>query len=85
MWERALTLEPSGQERVRLRLRLAEKLATVNRDQEVVENLAKLLQENSDYPAKVDIYKRLADLAHKLGKKEAAASYEEQIKQLTVP
>ena len=81
-WERALKLNPSPLQRVRLRLALADKLATQGRDQEVVENLGKLLQENPDYPAKLVIYQRLSALALKLGKPEAAASYEEHIRQL---
>jgi tetratricopeptide (TPR) repeat protein len=83
MWERALTLEPSPQQRVRLRLALAEKLTSLNRNQEAVDNLAKILQENPDYPAPLEIYKKLLPLAQKLGKTEAAAQYEVLIKQLT--
>ncbi|HOP97631.1 MAG TPA: TIGR03790 family protein [Verrucomicrobiota bacterium] len=78
MWERALALKPSPLQRLRLRLTLAEKLPEQSREQEAVEQLSALLKENPDYPAKADIYQRLAALARKLGKEEAARAYEDQ-------
>src|SRR4029077_19724188 len=83
MYERSLRLDPSPQQRVRVRLILAEKLSAANRDQEAAEDLGKILQENPDYPDKLGLYRKLLLSAQKLGKKEAAASYEERIRELT--
>jgi uncharacterized protein (TIGR03790 family) len=82
-WERALKLKTSPEQKVRIRLALGEKLISLDREQEAVEQFSKILQETPDYPAKVDLYRKLQTLAHKLGKKEAAAAYEQQIKELT--
>jgi uncharacterized protein (TIGR03790 family) len=82
MYQRALQLNPSPQQRVRLRLALAEKLIGLDRNQEAIEDLARVLQENPAYPAKIEIYKKLAPLARKLGKNDAAANYEQRIKEL---
>jgi len=83
MLERALTLDPSPQQRVRLRLALAEKLTVQSREAAAAEELGKILQENPDYPDKLGLYRKLLPLAQKLGKKEAAANYEARIKELT--
>jgi uncharacterized protein (TIGR03790 family) len=80
MWDRALKLDPSPEQKIRIRLALAGKLTELDRSQEAVETLAKILQESPDYPGKADIYRKLAALAGKLGKMEAAASYEQQAK-----
>ena len=84
-YEQALKLDPSPLQRVRLRLTLAEKLAALNRNQEAYDHYAKLLQENTDYPNKLDIYRKLLPLAQKLGKKQDAARCEDLIRQLTPP
>jgi len=76
MWERALNLDPSPLQRVRIRLNLSDKLVELDRTQEAVEVLAKILQENPNYPGKSDVYRKLASLARKLGKNEAAENYE---------
>jgi tetratricopeptide (TPR) repeat protein len=81
--ERALKLDPSPQQRVRLRLVLADRLIVLNREADALDDLEKLLQETPDYPAQLAMYRRLLGLAQKLGKKELASSYEERIRQLT--
>lgn len=83
MWERALELKPSPEQKVRIRLALGEKLIAADRNQDAVEDFAKILQENPDYPAKADIYRRLKSLAQKLGRDEAAEAYERQINELS--
>lgn len=83
MWQRALELDPSPEQRVRLRLDLAEKLVKLDQNQDAVEDLAKLLEENPDYPAKINIYRKLLPLAKKLGKTEAAENYEKRIRELS--
>lgn len=83
--ERALKLDPSPQQRVRLRLTLAERLLAMNRTQEAYDDYVKLLQENKDYPNKLALYKKMLPLAQKLDLKKDAARYEEFIRQLTPP
>jgi uncharacterized protein (TIGR03790 family) len=85
LYEEALKLNPSPQQRVRLRLALEEKLMALNREQAACENMEKFLQENPDYPALIDIYRKLLPLAQKLGKKEDAARYEQEIQRLNPP
>jgi tetratricopeptide (TPR) repeat protein len=61
-YERALTLNPSPQQRIRLRLTLGEKLIAAKRDDEARTNYQKLLQESPDYPDAVGIGQKLAGL-----------------------
>lgn len=61
-YERALTLNPSPQQRIRLRLTLGEKLIAAKRDDEARTNYQKLLQESPDYPDAVGIGLKLAGL-----------------------
>jgi uncharacterized protein (TIGR03790 family) len=81
-YEQALALNPSPQQRLRLRLVLGEKLVTLNRaelanaDQAAYQNYQKLLQEAPDYPDKPAIYRHLLPLAQKLNKKAEAEQYE---------
>jgi len=83
MLERALELKPSPEQKVRLRLALGEKLIAADRTQDAVEDYAKIIPENPDYPAKAEIYGKLKSLAKKLGRDEAAEAYEQQIKDLS--
>ena len=84
-YQQALKLDPSPQQRIRLRLTLGEKLVALNRDAEVYANYQKFMEEAPDYPDKLAVYQKLQSLAQKLGKKDDAVKYEEQIKSLTAP
>jgi tetratricopeptide (TPR) repeat protein len=84
-YEQALKLDPSPLQRLRLRLRLGEKLGEMHLDQKAYDDYASLLQEDPDYPNKLDIYRKLLALAQNLGKKEDADRYEELIRVLTLP
>jgi uncharacterized protein (TIGR03790 family) len=90
-YEQALALNPSPQQRLRLRLALGEKLAALNRDelananQKAYEDYQKLLQEAPDYPDKPAIYRRLLPLAQKLNKKTEAEQYETALRPQTGP
>ena len=75
-YQRALTLNPSPEQRIRLRLTLGGKLEDQNRDQEAYDNYQQLLQESPDYPGKVIIYQKLLALARKLNKPDEVARYE---------
>ena len=65
-WQRALTLQPSPQQRLRLRLTLADKLAAQNRDADALENYRLLLKESPDYPGAPAIKEKLQALEHKI-------------------
>jgi len=78
-YQRALELEPSPQQRIRLRLTLAEKLTALGRDEEAYQDYEKLLEESPAYPDKISIYRKLLPLAQKLGKEDSAAKYEKMI------
>ncbi len=76
LYERALTLNPSPEQRIRLRLTLGEKLEAANRDKEAYDDYQKLLQESPDYPGRTAIYQKLLVLARKLNKSDEVAKYE---------
>lgn len=58
-YENALKLNPSPEQRIRLRLTLGEKLQAQDRDAEAAENYRKLLAEAPDYPGKDSILNKL--------------------------
>jgi len=70
-WQRALALNPSPQQRIRIRRLLGEKLAAQDRGAEAVENYRQLLKEVPEYPGKPAIEEKLKALERKLatGKK----------------
>jgi len=80
-WTQALTLDPSPQQRIRLRLALGERLTALNREAEAYDNYEKLLQESPDYPDKPAIYRLLLPLAKKLGKTADAEKYQAALKE----
>lgn len=84
-YEHALKLDPSPEQRVRLRLTLGTRLEQMKRLESAYDDYVSLLQENPDYPNKLSIYRKLVPLAGKLDKKEDVAKYEELIKQLLPP
>jgi uncharacterized protein (TIGR03790 family) len=85
MYENALKLNPSPEQKIRLRLTLAEKLTALDRSAEASDDLVKLLQENKDYPDKLGIYRQLSALAQKLHRADDVKKYDEIISQLTPP
>jgi uncharacterized protein (TIGR03790 family) len=62
-WQNALKLNPSPQQRLRLRLTLGEKLAAQGRRAEALENYRALLAEAPDYPGRNAIEEKLKALA----------------------
>jgi len=76
MYERALKLDPSPEQRIRLRLTLGEKLEAQAQDQAAYDNYQKLLQESPDYPGRMSIYQKLLALARILNKPDEVARYE---------
>jgi hypothetical protein len=78
----ALKLDPSPQQRLRLRLTLGERLMAQDRDQEAYDNYQKLLEESPDYPGKLTVYQHLLPIAQKLNKAKDVEKYEAAIKSL---
>jgi len=76
----ALALDPSPQQRVRLRLRLGERMLSQGQDLEAYENYQALINEFPAFADKPEIYKKLLVLAQKLNKKSDAEKFEEELK-----
>ena len=83
LYQQALKLDPTPQQRLRLRLSLGDKLMALDRNEDALANYQKLIQEAHDRFDKLPTYRKLLTLAQKLGKTEDAAKYEEQIKLMT--
>ncbi len=86
MYRKALERNPSPQQRIRLRLTLADKLSLADASDEkknlpdAIADYEALLRENPDYPDKLGIYRKLLPLAKKLGNQDEIAKYEREIK-----
>jgi uncharacterized protein (TIGR03790 family) len=65
-YNKALKLNPSPEQRIRLRLTLGEKLLALGRDTEAMENYEKLTADSPDYPGRGGIENTLAMLRQKL-------------------
>jgi tetratricopeptide (TPR) repeat protein len=72
-WQRALKLNPSPEQRIRLRLTLGEKLQAQNRNAEAVDDYKDLIKESPDYPGKNSIAEKLAALRQKIADTNAPA------------
>jgi hypothetical protein len=82
---RALELDPSPQQRIRLLLTLGERLLALDHTQEAYEAYQRLLHECPDYPDKLGIYRKLLPLAQKLERKADAEKCEAEINRLSPP
>lgn len=65
-YERALTLNPSPEQRIRLRLTLGEKLQAQDFNAAARRDYQKLLEESPDYPGKTGIEEKIKALEQKL-------------------
>lgn len=79
----ALQLDPTPQQKVRLMLSLADKLAYAEKTPELLTLYDDFIKENPDYPDALRIYQKLDALAIQLHKRSLAAAYEREIKKLT--
>jgi uncharacterized protein (TIGR03790 family) len=70
-YQQAVKLDPSPQQRTRLMLGLAEKLAGLQRDSEACDVYTRFLEMFPDYPDKLAIYRKILPLAQKLKKDDA--------------
>jgi uncharacterized protein (TIGR03790 family) len=84
-YEQALGLDPTPQQRVRLRLALGERLLALDRQPEAYEDYQKLLNEFPDHPDKLTFCRKLLALAEKLGKQADAENYQAEINRLSPP
>ncbi|MFO1487554.1 MAG: TIGR03790 family protein [Verrucomicrobiota bacterium] len=82
-YELALKLDASPQQRVRLHLLLADKLAGLERYADAGAALLELLREYPRYPDKVGLYQKLVALARKENNPENVARYSAILDQLT--
>lgn len=80
-YEEALKLDPTAEQRIRIRLALGEKLAAQDQDQQAYDNYEKLLSASPDYPGRMNIYQKLLALARKLNKPDEITRYETLTKQ----
>ncbi|MGC9944294.1 MAG: TIGR03790 family protein [Verrucomicrobiota bacterium] len=61
-WQRALTLHPTPQQRIRIRRTLAEKLVEAGRTAEAADDWRQLMIEAPDYPGLPSVHKKLQEL-----------------------
>ena len=72
-FQRVLTLNPSPEQRIRLRLTLSDKLVDAGRESDAIENYKQLLKESPDYPGQPSVEAKLAALEQKLAGTNAPA------------
>jgi uncharacterized protein (TIGR03790 family) len=72
-FQRVLTLNPSPEQRIRLRLTLSDKLVAAGRESDAIENYKQLLKESPDYPGQPSVQAKLAALEQKLAGTNAPA------------
>ncbi len=80
---RALKLDPSPLQRLRLTLVTGQQLETLDRNQEAFDIYEKLLQDFPDYADRLAICKQLSLLARKLNHTAAVEKYENEVKALS--
>jgi tetratricopeptide (TPR) repeat protein len=83
--QESLKLGPTPQQRVRIMLALADRLISLQRNEEAYLVYQQFLKEVPDYADELFIYRRLLDLAQKLGKKDDADKFEHQVSHLAAP
>ena len=85
LYEKALKLEPSPQQRIRILLNLANRRTYFGSHQAAYDLYRQFLKECPDYPDLLTIYQKMLTLAEKLDKKEDAARWQKEIQRLTPP
>ena len=76
LYERALKLNPSPEQRIRLRLTLGDKLEQQDQDQDAYDDYKNCSRNRRIIPAERSIYQKLLALARKLNKPDDVARYE---------
>ena len=80
--QQALKLNPSPQQRVRLMLTLAVRLAAAGRYQEASNLYRRFLKQTPDFPDQILIYRHLRDLAFRMGHEADAGNFEREVSRL---
>jgi uncharacterized protein (TIGR03790 family) len=80
---RALKLDPTPQQKVRLTLTLADRLVTAGKEAEALALCDDFLKKCPDYPDAVALYSRMEALATKLHQTRKAEQYAREISKLT--
>ena len=83
-YRRALKLDPTPQQSVRLTLALGDKLTAAGKQSEALKLDAAFLKNSPDYPGAVDLYRKMESLARHLGDESQALVYATQIRRLTM-
>lgn len=83
--ERALELNPSPKQRVRLTFSLADKLAALGKEEESFKVCQKFYQETPGYPDRLGLCKKLEGMAEKLKRTDDVETYNAEIKRLSAP
>ncbi|MCS7090504.1 MAG: TIGR03790 family protein [Verrucomicrobiota bacterium] len=79
MWQRALALDPSPQQRLRLLLAVAERFESLQQWSEAYEARRSLLRDYGDQLDRAELSRSLAALAARLGKSEEARQYQQEL------
>jgi hypothetical protein len=83
LYEKALNLEPSPQQKIRILLNLANRRTYFGAHQAAYDFYRQLLKEFPDYPDLLTVYQKMVPLAEKLNKKEDAARWQKEIQRFT--
>jgi tetratricopeptide (TPR) repeat protein len=83
-YERALKLNPTPEQNVRLTLKLGDKLAAEGKQSEALKLYDAFLKRLPDYPDAVSLYRKMEAIARHLGKEYEAMVYAGQIRRLTM-
>jgi uncharacterized protein (TIGR03790 family) len=85
LYQKALKLDPSPQQKIRLLLNLANRRTYFGANQVAYDLYRQLLKEFPDYPDLLTVYQKMLALAQKLDKKDDAARWQKEIQRLTAP
>jgi uncharacterized protein (TIGR03790 family) len=83
-YKRALKLDPTSQQRLRLLLTLGDRLVALNETEHAYENYQALLRNYPSYADKLVIVRKLLPLAQKLNRPADVQAYQSQLRQLSV-
>jgi uncharacterized protein (TIGR03790 family) len=81
-YERALTLDTSPQQKIRLLLQLADLQGMYGREEQALDQYERLLREHPDYLDRLRIYRLMLPLAQQTGATERARQIQTRIEQL---
>ena len=85
LYEKALKLDPSPQQKLRILLNVANRRTYFGAYQKAYDFYRQLLKEFPDYPDLVTVYQKMLTLAEKLDKKDDAARWQKEIDRLIPP